>query len=250
MAYTRETIFSSALFTWQQVTLDAAHPHWSPDFRVSATSVLLPLTHCFGCELGPRRFICDPTSALWLTPDSPYRLRRPWAGQRSSLITFAADSAAPGRSAVSLNTHATLLRYRQRLQSGAVEPLQVEEALVALTQAHRPGAALNASAPHPAVERAREYLAAGPQRADTLADIAAAAHLSPFHLARAFRLHTGLSLHAYRTRLRMGMALMRIEEGEQNLSALAQELGYSSHSHFSAVFSRCFGESPRQMRSA
>lgn len=249
MAYTRQTIFSSALFTWQQVTLEAAHPDWSADFRVAATSVLLPLTHCFACQLGTQRFICDPTSALWLTPNSPYRLRRPWARQRSSLISFAEDTTSPGRAAVSLSTHAALLRCQRRLLAGTVEALQVEEALVDLVQTRKLGDSPVESITHPAVERAREHIAAAPERADTLADIAAAAHCSPFHLARTFRLSTGHSLHAYRTRLRMGMALLRIQDGEQNLSELAHDLGYSSHSHFSSVFRRHFGLNPRQVRS-
>jgi AraC family transcriptional regulator len=248
MAYTRETIFSSALFNWQHVTLDEAHPQWSADFRVMAPSVLLPLTQCFGCQLGTHRFICDPTNVLWLAPDAPYRLRRPWAAQRSSLITLTADIAASGRASVSLKAHATLFGHHRRLQAGTVEPLQVEEALAMVLQTHRPGASSETAATHPAVERAREYIAAAPQRADTLADIAVAVHCSPFHLARSFRLRTGQSLHAYRTRLRMGLALMRVQEGEQNLSGLALDLGYSSHSHFSSMFRSHFGFPPSQIR--
>jgi AraC family transcriptional regulator len=46
----------------------------------------------------------------------------------------------------------------------------------------------------------------------------------------------------------MDMALMRIQEGEQNLSGLAFDLGYASHSHFTSVFRRHFGVTPSQMR--
>jgi AraC family transcriptional regulator len=248
MAYTRQTIFSSPLLTWQQVTLDDAHPQWSADFRVVAASVLLPLTHCFGCELGGQRFVCDPTSALWLAPDVPYRLRRPWASQRSSLITLTADIAAPGRAALPRTAHTSLLRWQRLLRGGSAEPLQIEEALVLLLRSQWRRERVGTSSIHAAVERAREHIASAPERADTMAEIAAAAHCSPFHLARAFRSHTGHSLHAYRTRLRMGLAVMRIQQGEQNLSGLAGDLGYSSHSHFSSVFRRHFDVTPGQMR--
>jgi AraC family transcriptional regulator len=248
VAYTRQTVFSSPLLTWQQVTLDEAHPQWSADFHVAATSVLLPLTHCFGCELGGQRFVCDPASALWLAPDIPYRLRRPWASQRSNLITLTTDMAAPGRAALPLTAHTSLFRWQRRLHAGTAAPLQIEEALVALLDPQQRRERPQTLSTHAAVERAREHIAAAPQRADTLADIAAAAHCSPFHLARVFRQRTGHSLHAHRTRLRMDMALMRIQEGEQNLSGLAFDLGYASHSHFTSVFRRHFGVTPSQMR--
>jgi AraC family transcriptional regulator len=248
MAYRRQMLFSSSLLTWQDLTLDSAHPDWSVDFRVAATSLLMPLTHCFGCQLNTQRFICDPSSALWLTPDAPYRLRRPWAEQRSSLITLTCDVAAPGRVHMPLSAQANLFRWQRRLPSGMVEPLQIEEALVALTQRHLPAEPSETANTHKAVERAREYIASAPQATDTLATIAAAAHCSAFHLARAFRRHTGYSLHAYRSRLRMGLAMLRLQEGEQNLSLLALDLGYASHSHFSSVFHRHLGVSPSHMR--
>jgi AraC family transcriptional regulator len=248
MAYTRQTLFSSDLLTWQNLTLEAAHPDWSVDFRVAATSLLLPVTHCFGCQLNSLRFVCDPTTSLWLTPDEPYRLRRPWSGQRSSLITLTVDVVAPGRAALPLSAHAALHGWQRRLRTGEVEPLAVEEALLALTQANLPVENLQASSTHRAVERAREHIAAAPQAADTLSYIATAAHFSAFHLARAFRRHTGHSLHGYRTRLRMGLALMRLHEGEENLTALALDLGYASHSHFSGAFRRHFGVTPSLMR--
>jgi AraC family transcriptional regulator len=156
VAYTRQTVFSSPLLTWQQVTLDEAHPQWSADFHVAATSVLLPLTHCFGCELGGQRFVCDPASALWLAPDIPYRLRRPWASQRSNLITLTTDMAAPGRAALSLTAHTSLFRWQRRLHAGTAAQLQIEEALVALLDPQQRRDRPQTLSTHAAVERARE----------------------------------------------------------------------------------------------
>ncbi len=72
--------------------------------------------------------------------------------------------------------------------------------------------------PHRGVERAREYLAAEPARNDTLADIARAVPVSPFHLARQFRQRAGCTLHGFRTRQRLLAALARLRQGEQNLT--------------------------------
>ena len=82
----------------------------------------------------------------------------------------------------------------------------------------------------------------------TLHDVADAACCSPFHLARRFRQHTGLSVHAWRQRLRLAAALQRLEEGERSLSALAFALGFSSQSHLGAVFQRELGVTPARAK--
>ncbi|MCL4820785.1 MAG: helix-turn-helix transcriptional regulator [Vicinamibacteria bacterium] len=81
----------------------------------------------------------------------------------------------------------------------------------------------------------------------TLHEIARAAGCSPFHLCRAFRAATGTTLHVYRNRLRLQHALERVAAGA-DLSQLALELGYSSHSHFTAAFRRLFGVAPSVAR--
>jgi AraC-like DNA-binding protein len=132
-----------------------------------------------------------------------------------------------------------------------METLAVEEGLVRWIDTLRSSADDRARRPqrrHRAVERAREHIAADPGRGDTLADIARAANCSAFHLARCFRQQTGQSLHGFRTQLRMTAALDRLRQGEQDLSALAADLGYASHSHFTGVFRRNFGRAPSQVR--
>lgn len=82
----------------------------------------------------------------------------------------------------------------------------------------------------------------------TLATIARAVHSSPFHLCRSFRRATGLTLHAYRDEVRLRRALERLEYGERDLTRLALDFGYSSHSHFTAAFRRTFGTPPSAAR--
>jgi AraC family transcriptional regulator len=80
-----------------------------------------------------------------------------------------------------------------------------------------------------------------------LADIAAALGVSAFHLCRSFRMATGSTLHACRNRLRLQHALDRVTSGE-DLTTLALDLGYSSHSHFTSAFRRLFGATPSAVR--
>ncbi|MEM7199662.1 MAG: AraC family transcriptional regulator [Planctomycetota bacterium] len=100
------------------------------------------------------------------------------------------------------------------------------------------------------VERAEAYVSVHFRRRETLADLARVAGCSPFHLAHAFRLHRGSTLHQYRDRLRLCAALELVLDGPGDLTALALELGYSSHSHLTAAFRRRFGLPPSALRRA
>ncbi len=98
-------------------------------------------------------------------------------------------------------------------------------------------------------EQARALLAGQPEADSSLHEIADQLYCSPFHLARLFHAEVGVTLHHYRLRLRLGQALERLSQGEENLTLLALDLGFSSHSHFSASFKRFFGRTPNQVRS-
>ncbi len=249
MPYHRAVIFETPLISWQEVSLVAAVPAWSAEYRVGSPRLLLPLTSCFECRVGASSFVCDSSSALWLTPAQTYRMRRPSAGQRSALFVF--DSLGAGtvrRSALPLDRHVALRAWWQQLAVGRIDRLTLEENLIDLWHTFLNLADDSPGLPHRAVERAREYVASDPGRDDTLIEIARAAHCSPYHLARLFRRHTGRSLHRYRTQLRMSLALDRLQRGERDLNTLAADLGYASHSHFTATFRHTFGVVPNQMR--
>lgn len=79
-------------------------------------------------------------------------------------------------------------------------------------------------------------------------ELAAEVGVSPYHLHRRFRAATGWTAHAYRDHLRLREGLARVLDGEPDLSALAFDLGYASHSHFTTRFRRAFGATPSQVR--
>jgi AraC-like DNA-binding protein len=84
----------------------------------------------------------------------------------------------------------------------------------------------------------------------SLDQLARRVHVSPFHLARVFRARTGFTLHGYRNQLRLRLALDRIDDEGCSLTALANELGFSSHSHFTDAFRSLFGAPPSIVRAA
>lgn len=97
-------------------------------------------------------------------------------------------------------------------------------------------------------ERLRRVLHRALPAGASLAAIAREARTSPFHAARVFKRHTGLTLHGYLDALRLCRALERLLDGERDLTALALDVGYGSHSHFTLAFRRRFGVPPSEAR--
>jgi AraC-like DNA-binding protein len=80
-----------------------------------------------------------------------------------------------------------------------------------------------------------------------LLDIAKAVGASPAYLTDLFTKIEGVSLHQYLTQLRLSRALLELPH-VNDLTALALELGFSSHSHFTFAFRRAFGCTPSAFR--
>jgi AraC family transcriptional regulator len=81
-----------------------------------------------------------------------------------------------------------------------------------------------------------------------LADLALLCKTSSSHFAKKFRHSAGLSLQRFvnRRRLRASMALMRADSTP--LSQIALDLGFSSQSHFTRLFSELTGFTPASYR--
>ena len=63
-----------------------------------------------------------------------------------------------------------------------------------------------------------------------------------------FRACTGRTIHGYRHCLRLHAALQRLDDAGADLTDLALETGFCSHSHLSAAFQRAFGAPPSRWR--
>jgi AraC-like DNA-binding protein len=98
------------------------------------------------------------------------------------------------------------------------------------------------------IELVKREIAAKPATSPSLGDLARVASCSQFQLCRGFRRATGMTMTEYRHSLRMRDALARLREGKRDLTEIALDLGYSSHSHFSSIFRRTFGMPPSAWR--
>ncbi len=96
----------------------------------------------------------------------------------------------------------------------------------------------------------KDYVDAGLANRLTLEDIASSIHMSAYHFARTFKATTGETPHTYVTRLRVERAQELLRTSSMSMPAIARHVGFSSKSHFAAVFLRLSGISPHQFRCA
>ena len=150
---------------------------------------------------------------------------------------------------VDRKTYLLLYLLVRHLRSPEPDPLLAEEAAarVVLDALRLSPPNTRSGARRALAESVKDELAAE-GGATPLHELARRLHTSAFHLARVFRSETGFSVHGFRQALRLRSALDRLSSHRVDLTALALELGFSSHSHFSERFRNEFGVPPSQVR--
>ncbi len=278
---------SSSLFRGSVVTIYdvCCRPHDSRcggEERAGGFELAFPRRGLFVKHVGRHEITADVNSVLFFNADEPYRISHPVDGgddctvysfRRPALLDALSrfEPAAADRPSRPFSiSHGPCdpglclaqQRLRGRLRSGLNDPLATEEDAAELLDAaiasafrirgmlRRPVAvrADTVRAHGDWADAARQFAAGHFTRRLSLDDFAAAVHCSPFHLARLFRRVTGLTLHGYVDRLRLRAALDRLANDEPNLTTLALDLGYGSHSHFTTAFRSEFGLSPSEFR--
>ena len=140
-----------------------------------------------------------------------------------------------------------LRHYAERAEGGALVASSAVQETVAVGPRETRGR--NAVQPR-AVADAVAFIHDNCTREISLGDIAAAASLSPFHLARVFKQALGVSPHQYLIQLRVNSArwLLSAGSGERSLAELANAVGFADQSHLTRHFKRVLGVTPRQFR--
>lgn len=98
--------------------------------------------------------------------------------------------------------------------------------------------------------RTIRQLAAGQLPALTVASLAGAVNLSPYHFSRAFRVTFGVPPREWLLRQRLERAKARLLESSETVEQIAVSLGYRSGSELSRVFRARVGVSPQAYRRA
>jgi AraC-like DNA-binding protein len=191
-------------------------------------------------QQGRSPLVASPNVAVLYRPGQSYtrELRDP-RGDRCVYVRV--RDLCVAETAVPLDARA-FVRHRRLLDSDAIEESAI--ALVDDVVGTRPVRSERL------VRAAVELLTTTYTERLTLGEIATRLAVSPFHLARVFRAGTGFSLHGFRTQLRLRVAWDRLPEARGDLTRLALELGFASHSHFTDSFRRAFGVAPSRIAEA
>ena len=221
---------------------------WGPLYRAPNRRWVMPGSGPVHWRGHGELLVVDDLTAFHLAPGELYQLQ--YESLRDHVVL--SEDEGPAADAVRrawLVPPARLLELRialRDLRNG--NPLA--EAAAGIRHVLAASRPLQTHAPPPALVRVRRFLAREALGPHSIEEIGEAAHASPFHLEHLLRRHLGLSLHQYRIWLRLAVAIRRLEDGERDLAGLAQDLGFSSQSHFGARFRRETGMTPGQARRA
>lgn len=255
----------------RDVTCPGGCRHRGAEECARATELVFPYRGTYVRHVGRDDAVADASQVLFFNAGEGYRVSHPVDGGDHSLVlaldegvlreiaprSLLRDGATPAfrRQRLRIDARAQVLvaLLRHSLRERVAEPLEAES--LALTLAQR---ALGPRTTHAAaasagkqklVDRAKLVLSGDLARRWTLADVAAAVGVSPVYLTQVFQQVEGLPLYQYQLRLRLARALDLMPRFN-DLAALGLELGFSSHSHFSAAFARAYGRSPSAFRRA
>lgn len=78
--------------------------------------------------------------------------------------------------------------------------------------------------------------------------LASVVNMSPFHFARMFKGALGVPPHAYITNVRMERAKRLLAASNLSLREIATTVGYQTQAHFTGVFHKQVGTTPRAYR--
>lgn len=267
---TRRTLFESEAL---QISVFEAHPVSDACGDVeqqNSNVVVLPVSGVFSKHDAPGRYVIGtPSHAVFVAADTPYRIGFPGAiGDRALTLRFgealAADQLDRGGSSETLAPHgllpanAMMLRNLlwARLQKGEADEFESEAlgldllsmSLSSMRTGNLPHRRSAQVRRRRALERVKEAVALAPADKWNVAKLAKVANLSPFHLCRVFRQMVGTSIYDYVLHERLAHTLDAVLEGNDDLTSIALDAGFASHSHFTARFRGFFGCTPAALR--
>lgn len=95
-----------------------------------------------------------------------------------------------------------------------------------------------------ALDRAVRYIACNLDKPVRIEDVAAAACVSRFHLARLFQAGLGTTPTHYIRRVRIELASQELRQRRQPMAQIAAQFGFFDQSHFVRCFRREMGCTP------
>jgi AraC family transcriptional regulator len=266
-----DSLLSTESLTVLDVRCAGTCRHRSAEECTSATHLVFPYRGVYVRHVGGEQAIGDANHVLFFNATESYQVSHPLRGGDRNLSVRLADdllrelvparmlSPASGlrfrrqHQRIDADAQAKAALLRHQLASGTVDGLAGEIASLTLVSrslgprtSHEPRAI---PANRRLVDRVKLLLSGDLSRRWRLAEIGAEIGSSPVYLTQLFRKVEGLPLYRYHLRLRLARAL-ELVPGYEDLTALALELGFSSHAHFTATFRQAYGRTPSEFKRA
>ncbi len=267
--FAAQSLFESSTVTIRDVYCQGSCRHQSAEECATSTEVVFPYRGVYVRHLGHDQAVAEANQVLFFNASEGYRVSHPVPGGDASLSlaisepqlrelappTFLRDGATLAfrrqRLRIDARAQALVALLRHGLRQNIAEPLEAEGLALTLVQralgprtTHIAGASVGRQR---LVDRVKLVLASDLARRWTLAEIAAEVRGSPVYLTQVFQQVEGLPLYRYQLRLRLARALDLLAQYD-DLTALSLDLGFSSHSHFSAAFREVYGRTPSDFR--
>ena len=264
-----QSLLRSPTITIRDTYCQGSCRHQNTEECATITQLVFPYRGVYVRHLGDDQAVAEANQVLFFNATEGYRVSHPVPGGDVSMSlaitepllqelaprTFLRDGSRLAfrrqRLRIDARTQALAALLRHSLRQNIAEPLEAESLALTLVQralgprtSHAAGASVGRQR---LVDRVKLVLASDLARRWTLADIAAEVRGSPVYLTQVFQQVEGLPLYRYQLRLRLARALDLLAQYD-DLTALTLDLGFSSHSHFSAAFRKAYGRSPSEFR--
>jgi len=269
--YETRRLLDTPILSVDDVVCRCGRQHKSAAECTNATHLVFPYRGLYVRHVGSSEAVAEANQVIFFNAGEEYRVSHPVDGGDGNLSLHMTDDVLcelvpgtqlrPGGS-LSFNRHrrridaraqalVALLRYG--LGSCAADTLEGESLALTLVRwalgehtSHDAGASWGLEK---LVDRAKLALSSDLARRWTLGDVAKEVGVSPVYLTQVFRRVEGMPLYRYQLNLRLARALDLLGKYD-DLTMLALDLGFSSHSHFTFAFRKAYGRSPVEFRRA
>ena len=264
-----QSLLKSPTVTIRDVYCQGSCRHLGLEECTAATELVFPYRGVYVRHLRDDQAVAEANQVLFFNAAEGYRVSHPVPGGDASLsldlsepllrelapTAFLRDGGTLAfrrqRLRIDARTQVLVALLRHSLRQNIAEPLEAEGLALTLVQrslgprtTHAAGASIGRQR---LVDRAKLVLSSDLARRWTLAEIAAEVRCSPVYLTQVFQQVEGLPLYRYQLRLRLARALDLLAQYD-DLTTLGLDLGFSSHSHFSAAFREAYDRSPSEFR--
>jgi AraC family transcriptional regulator len=267
--FTVNTLLESQTVTIRDTHCRGTRRSESADEFTTSTQLVFPYRGVYVRHIGHEQVVAEANQVLFFNVNEKYRVSHPVSGGDANLTLVISEPLlveltpasllrpGPGvafrqkRLRIDARTQVLVAMLRHSLRENIAQPLEAETLALTLVRrtlgprtSHAAGSTFSR---RQLVDRIKLVLASDLARRWTLSEIAAEVRGSPVYLTQAFQQVEGLPLYRYQLRLRLARSLDLLAQYD-DLTALSLELGFSSHSHFSAAFREVYGRSPSEFR--